>query len=163
MLPSYHPKRFEHIMADVVFGRWAGQLRHLMRCSCASKLVVVQDSLSVLYQGKQLTPLALLLVTPYRVCIFRDVFPFFGWRWFCEPVCAYSHAAHRVSESESPVGPAECAHLSLASRGDSREPRVVVGARGARGQAGEADLHNDLLALRRTRVGNEAYTKSVCC
>ena len=138
MLPSYHPKRFVHIMADVVFGRWAGQLRHLMRCSCASKLVVVQDSLSVLYQGKQLTPLALLLVTPckavwYRVCIFRDVFPFFGWRWFCEPVCAYSHAAHRVSESESPVGPAECAHLTE-SRLSGRQPRaakVVVGARGS--------------------------------
>ena len=72
MLPSYHPKRFEHIMADVVFGRWAGQLRHLMRCSCASKLVVVQDSLSVLYQGKQLTPLALLLVrvSPRIACVF---------------------------------------------------------------------------------------------
>lgn len=79
MLPSYHPKRFEHIMADVVFGRWAGQLRHLMRCSCASKLVVVQDSLSVLYQGKQLTPLALLLVTPCMVSrvYFSGCVPFF--------------------------------------------------------------------------------------
>jgi len=106
MLPSYHPKRFEHIMADVVFGRWAGQLRHLMRCSCASKLVVVQDSLSVLYQGKQLTPLALLLVTPIPVygiaCVFFGMCSLFLVGAGSVSQCARIHTQHTEYQSQSP-------------------------------------------------------------
>ena len=73
MLPSYHPKRFEHIMADVVFGRWAGQLRHLMRCSCVktcgcARLYFVR----ALNKGKQFKHLSRSCLSPriYRVCIF---------------------------------------------------------------------------------------------
>ena len=132
MLPSYHPKRFEHIMADVVFGRWAGQLRHLMRCSCVKTCGCARLFVRALSRKTIDTSRALACHPDprvwYRVCIFRDVFPFFGWRWFCEPVCAYSHAAHRVSESESPVGPAECAHLTE-SRLSGRQPRAASGRR----------------------------------
>ena len=78
MLPSYHPKRFEHIMADVVFGRWAGQLRHLMRCSCVKTCGCARLFVRALSR-KQLTPLALLLVTPCMVSrvYFSGCVPFF--------------------------------------------------------------------------------------
>ena len=103
MLPSYHPKRFEHIMADVVFGRWAGQLRHLMRCSCVKTCGCARLFVRALSRKTIDTSRALACHPVYGIaCVFFGMCSLFLVGAGSVSQCARIHTQHTEYQSQSP-------------------------------------------------------------